>query len=93
MVSGTSGGFGNRDDGIRVLNSTDSVYDLQLVDWEDALDVPTSGCNVVIVGTDNNGVLHIKIRRRWQARHGRGRDDATQSSGSDLDAKAATPGL
>ena len=58
---GTSGGFGNRDDGIRVLNSTDSVYDLQLVDWEDGSDVPTSGCNVVIVGTDNNGVLHIKI--------------------------------
>jgi hypothetical protein len=29
--------------------------------WGDGSGVPTSGSNLVIVGTDNNGLLHIRI--------------------------------
>jgi hypothetical protein len=36
-------------------------YDLRLMSWGDGSAVPTSGRNLVIVGTDNNGLLHIRI--------------------------------
>jgi hypothetical protein len=36
-------------------------YDLRLMSWGDGSGVPTSGSNLVIVGTDNNGLLHIRI--------------------------------
>jgi hypothetical protein len=36
-------------------------YDLRLMSWGDSSGVPTSGRNLVIVGTDNNGLLHIRI--------------------------------
>src|SRR5262249_16851646 len=34
---------------------------LRLMSWRDGSWVPTSGNNVVMVGTDNNGLLHIRI--------------------------------
>ena len=36
-------------------------FDLQLMSWGDGSGVPTSGSNLVIVGIDNNGLLHIRI--------------------------------
>jgi hypothetical protein len=36
-------------------------YDLRLMSWGDGSGVPCSGSNLVIVGTDNNGLLHIRI--------------------------------
>ncbi len=36
-------------------------YDLRLMSWGDGSGVPTSGSNLVIVATDNNGLLHIRI--------------------------------
>jgi predicted Zn-dependent protease len=36
-------------------------FDLQLIDWADGTDVPTSGNNLVIAGTDDRNVLHIRI--------------------------------
>jgi len=38
-----------------------SGFDLQLMSWGDGTGVPTSGNNLVIVGTDNNNLLHIRI--------------------------------
>jgi spermidine synthase len=35
--------------------------DLRLMSWGDGSGVPTSGKNLVVVGTDNNGLLHIRI--------------------------------
>jgi hypothetical protein len=35
-------------------------YDLQLRSWGDGSQVPTSGQDFVIAGTDNNGLLHIR---------------------------------
>src|SRR5262245_57647351 len=39
----------------------DGGFDLRLMSWGDGSGVPTSGNNLVIVGTDNNGLLHIRI--------------------------------
>ena len=36
-------------------------YDLRLMSWGDGTGVPTSGTDLVIVGTDNNDLLHIRI--------------------------------
>jgi hypothetical protein len=36
-------------------------FDLRLMSWGDGSGVPTSGKNLVVVGTDNNGLLHIRI--------------------------------
>ena len=36
-------------------------YDLQLMSWGDGSGVPTSGNNLVIVGADNHGLIHIRI--------------------------------
>jgi predicted phage baseplate assembly protein len=36
-------------------------FDLRLMSWGDGSGVPTSGNNLVIVGIDNNGLLHIRI--------------------------------
>ncbi len=36
-------------------------FDLRLMSWGDGSGVPASGNNLVIVGTDNNGLLHIRI--------------------------------
>src|SRR5262249_53378041 len=36
-------------------------FDLRLMSWGDGSGVPTSGQSLVIVGTDNNGLLHIRI--------------------------------
>jgi len=36
-------------------------YDLRLMSWGDGSGVPTSGNNLVIVGIDNSGLLHIRI--------------------------------
>ncbi len=35
--------------------------DLRLMAWGDDSDVPTSGANLVVLGTDRNGVLHFRI--------------------------------
>jgi len=36
-------------------------FDLRLMPWGEGTEVPTSGNNLVIVGTDNIGLLHIRI--------------------------------
>ncbi len=36
-------------------------YDLLLMSWKDGSGVPTTGNNLVILGTDNNGLLHVRI--------------------------------
>jgi putative DNA primase/helicase len=36
-------------------------FDLRLLSWGDGSGVPTSGQNLVIVGTGHNGLLHIKV--------------------------------
>jgi RNA polymerase sigma factor (sigma-70 family) len=36
-------------------------FDLRLMSWGDGTGVPTSGNNLVIIGTDDNGLLHIRI--------------------------------
>lgn len=36
-------------------------YDLQLAGWGDGAAAPTSGRDLVVVGTDNRGLLHIRI--------------------------------
>jgi len=36
-------------------------FDLRLMPWGDGSGVPTSGNNLVIVGIDNNGLLHVRI--------------------------------
>lgn len=36
-------------------------FDLRLMSWGDGSGAPTSGKNLVVVGTDNNGLLHIRI--------------------------------
>ena len=36
-------------------------FDLRLMSWGDGSGVPTSGNNLVIVGIDSNGLLHIRI--------------------------------
>jgi serine/threonine protein kinase len=36
-------------------------FDLRLMSWGDGTGVPTSGNNLVIVGTDDNNLLHIRI--------------------------------
>lgn len=36
-------------------------YDLRLASWGDASQVPTSGKNLVIVGTDNQAKLHVRV--------------------------------
>ena len=52
------------DEQLRLLddtfNSPDN-YDLRLMSWGDGSGVPTSGNNLVIVGTDDSGLLHIRI--------------------------------
>jgi hypothetical protein len=35
--------------------------ELQVVDWGDGAEVPATGANLVIVGTDRDGLLHIRI--------------------------------
>ena len=37
------------------------AYNLQLVNWGNGSGVPTSGKNLVIVGIDSSGLLHIRI--------------------------------
>lgn len=36
-------------------------YDLRLISWGDGSGVPTAGKNLIIVGTDNKGRLHIRM--------------------------------
>jgi RNA polymerase sigma factor (sigma-70 family) len=36
-------------------------FDLRLMSWGDGTEVPTSGKSSVVVGTDNNDLLHIRI--------------------------------
>src|SRR5262249_33729823 len=36
-------------------------FDLRLMYWGDGSRVPTSGKNLVVVGNDNDGLLHIRI--------------------------------
>jgi hypothetical protein len=38
-----------------------SGFDLQLMSWGDGTRVPTLGNHLVIVGTDNNNVLHVRV--------------------------------
>jgi hypothetical protein len=40
---------------------TQMGLDLRLMSWGDGSEVPTTGNNLVIVGTDNNGLLHVRI--------------------------------
>ena len=49
-----------------ILNSLNALNqlagsDLRLMSWGDGSGVPTSGNNLVIVGIDNNGLLHVRI--------------------------------
>ena len=60
--------FGRAEGGVHLLalirsdpRSLSSVSDLRLMSWGDGSGVPTSGNNLVIVGADNNGLLHIRI--------------------------------
>ena len=36
-------------------------YDLRLMSWGDGSEAPTSGSNLVVVGSDKDGLLHIRI--------------------------------
>jgi hypothetical protein len=48
---------------VRIMNEKNDVnlgYDLQLMSWGDGSNVPTSGQDLVIAGTDNFGLLHIR---------------------------------
>src|SRR4051794_30182813 len=36
-------------------------FDLRLMPWGDGREVPSEGSNLVVVGTDNTGLLHIRI--------------------------------
>src|SRR5690606_10676459 len=36
-------------------------YDLEVISWGDGSGVPTSGTNLVVVGTDNDDTLHFRI--------------------------------
>jgi hypothetical protein len=36
-------------------------FDLRLISWGDGTGVPTSGNHRVLVGTDNNNVLHVRV--------------------------------
>jgi hypothetical protein len=36
-------------------------FDLRLMSWGDGTKVPTSGKHLIVVGTDNNNLLHIRI--------------------------------
>ena len=69
-ATGTATGVG----GVNIATSTNPTFyyylasaydsnvpDLQLISWGDGSGVPTSGKNLVIVGTDNNSLLHIRI--------------------------------
>jgi uncharacterized delta-60 repeat protein len=45
-----------------VMSATNSNgFDLRLMSWGDGSGVPTSGNNLVVVGIDGNGLLHIRI--------------------------------
>jgi hypothetical protein len=50
---------GNALDQLEAMQSTG--LDVQVMSWGDGSGVPTSGNNLVIVGIDNNGLLHIRI--------------------------------
>ncbi|MGO9207619.1 MAG: hypothetical protein ACLQBX_15800 [Candidatus Limnocylindrales bacterium] len=43
------------------VKKVEAGYDLRLMSWGDGSGMPTSGNNLAIVGTDNNGLLHIRI--------------------------------
>ncbi len=43
-----------------IIDSNLSTYDLQLISWTDGAAVPTSAQNLILVGTDPNGLLHIR---------------------------------
>ncbi len=43
------------------LERVNDGYELRLMPWGDGSGVPASGSKLVIVGTDNNGLLHIRI--------------------------------
>jgi hypothetical protein len=43
------------------LPDFDLGYDLRLMSWRDGSGVPTSGKRLILVGTDDNGLLHIRI--------------------------------
>jgi hypothetical protein len=55
------------DDALRraVMQRVEAVvgdgYDLRLMSWGDGTGVPTSGSSLVIVGTDNKDLLHIRV--------------------------------
>jgi hypothetical protein len=61
--------YGNLRDGVGVDHPIEVAYsllrsyrfDLGLMSWGDGTGVPTSGYNLVIVGTDNDNRLHIRI--------------------------------
>lgn len=36
-------------------------FDLRLMSWGDGSGVPTAGTNLIIVGIDNNGLLHVRL--------------------------------
>lgn len=43
------------------LDKLGDGFDVQLMSWGDGSGAPTSGENLFVVGTDNNGLLHIRI--------------------------------
>jgi predicted O-methyltransferase YrrM len=48
--------------GVKLLPPLEQLgYDLELMSWGDGSGVPTAGIKSIVVGTDNNGLLHIRI--------------------------------
>ncbi len=48
------------DDGGQTFTEISPGFDLQLLSWGDGSGVPTTGQNLVIAGTDSDGLLHIR---------------------------------
>ena len=82
-----TGTIGNVSDGL-------FGFDLLLISWGDGSAVPTAGRNLVIVGADNAGKLHIRI---FDARGSITNTDETLLPGTQaaliLELKGALPGL
>ena len=55
------------------VNFLQDRFDLRVMSWGDGSGVPTSGNKLVILGIDNNDLLHIRIfDAGGKRRHGHG---------------------
>ncbi len=53
--------FVNKDDERLIIVCFRRGFDLRLMSWGNGTGVPTSGNNLIMVGTDNNNLLHVRI--------------------------------